>query len=322
MLSPPEYITQIKMSGSDRGTSLFSAAARSSGNQQESKGLDVLAQEDIIREQAKKAHELFQSIYDELDDRDADLKDGLSYLDLKNDTLLSYMIDVCNVMLIKLSNKSIENHQSVERCVEYRVILEKIKSIDQKLSYQLNKLITMPENASEEGGVDIKNLDVDIDSNSEDSDEPEQTSSRLEESDNDDSAEEDEEDGDRLSVSSGDEEEGEDGPDHSALVKEKSAKKQGRPAKKPVGIYKPPKLRSVAYVEKDRHRDHEDFYGDDYNDEIVEPTTIGGRSEIDRERTEFEEEHYTRLRDENPKKAKRKLKTKEYRKKNRKRRRK
>lgn len=299
---------------------MFSAATKKGEN----KGLDVLAQEEGIREQAKKAHELFQSIYDELDNRDSDLKEGLSYLDLKNDTLLSYMIDVCNVILRKLSRKSIENHQSVDRCVEYRVILEKIKSIDQKLSYQLNKLITMPENAAEEGGVNIKNLDVDVASDSSDDDEHEQTKSRtrrVDDDEDDESADEksDEEDEDALSVSSNSEVDEE---EQTEVVKERYSKKhQGKPTKKPAGIYKPPKLRSVAYSEKDRHRDHEDFYRDDDGYEMVEPASFDARTSFDKERTEFEEEHYTRLRDENPRKAKRKLKTKEYKKKNRKRRR-
>lgn len=285
------------------------------------KGLDVLAREVNIREQAKRAHELFQSVYDELEDRDSDIRDGLSYLDLKNDTLLSYMIDVANIMLRKLNCKPIEGHQSVERTVEYRVILEKIKSIDQRLTYQLNKLITMPDDAVAEGGVNIKNLDVDVGSDSDGSDE-EETSRPDTNRGNDNTGTSDidgeEDDDDDMSVSSGDQDE----EQEVTPVREKLSKKlQDKYSKKPVGLYKPPKLRSVAYVEKDRsstNRSHDDFYRDDDEDE---PTTLGGRSEVDKERTEFEEDHYTRLRDDNPKRAKRRIRNREYRRKDRKRRR-
>lgn len=207
-----------------------------------------------LQEHAKKARELFNTIQDELEHREEGLKDGLSFLDMKNDTLLSYMIDICNIVIRKVRGETIEGHKSVERCVEYRVILEKIKAIDQKLAYQLNKLITLPENAEPEPNerINVSNLDVDIKTDSD------------------------------VSGSEGEDEDEDEGEDEVEVEKP--------------GMYKPPKLRSVAYSEEGKRKKYDDFYGDE---EPVEKN-MGE----DEERRRFEEENYTRLPDRKKKRPK------------------
>lgn len=258
----------------------------------EGKGLETHLREENVREQAKRARDLLQALQDELAEID-DIKDGLSFLDLKNDTLLSYMIDLCNIILRKIRSEQIEGHSSVERCVLYRVILEKIKAIDQRLAYQLNKLITMPDDATEEGHrLDVRNLDIELSGSDEDSAEGQESNN------NDDDNEDDE--ADESEGSDGDDSEGEEGSD--------DAMETSAPPK-PSGVYKPPKLRSIAYLDdKDkstRRKNYNDFYQEDGEGDIVDES----RRDRDDERTRYEEEHYTRLPD-SPKRAKRKLKGK------------
>jgi U3 small nucleolar ribonucleoprotein protein LCP5 len=50
----------------------------------------------------------------------------------------------------KLQGKSIENHSSIDRLVEVRTAMEKICPIDQKLKYQIDKLISMASGAAGE----------------------------------------------------------------------------------------------------------------------------------------------------------------------------
>lgn len=267
----------------------------------------------MLESHAKAARELFLTIQDELDHREEDLREGLSFLDMKNDTLLSYMIDVCNIILRKLRGESIENHESVERCVEYRVILEKIKAIDQKLAYQLNKLITLPDDAVEEDQrINIDNLDIDI--KDIDSDEAEEDSEGADTNSGDDELSEDAGDDDGSDkISSFDASSDEEEESH----KPQTSLRNKVPAKTSTGIYKPPKLRSVAYTEdykkgdKGRRKDYSEFYQDEDPRNIMDNSEALGRDE----RTRFEEDNYTRLPDDNPKKTKRKLRTKEYRKK-------
>lgn len=289
--------------------------------EKDEKGLELYLKEERLKEEAKDARELFSTIQDELDHREEDIKDGLSFLDMKNDTLLSYMIDVCNIVLRKVRRETIEGHRSVERCVEYRVILEKIKAIDQKLAYQLNKLITLPDDAPEEQGIDIQNLDIDIESDAEEAGhEKSNIESDEDESGGDESFQEDDEEDESGQGSDVDE-----GSDDDGFVAEPPANKPSRPVKTGAtggGVYKPPKLRSVAYTDdtelkrgnKGRRKNYDEFYQDEEQGDI---NPARQRRNSDDERTKFEEENYTRLPDENPKKAKRKLKTKEYRKKGR-----
>lgn len=286
--------------------------------QTEDKGLDFCLRETSLRDQAKQAHELFNTIQDELDHREEDLKDGLSFLDMKNDTLLSYMIDVCNIVLRKVRGESIEDHGSVKRCIEYRVILEKIKAIDQKLAYQLNKLITLPDDAEvEDQRIDVRNLNINLDINSDDNDEK-PTASGTDDSQDDSTSDDDEPDSEENEDDEDeDEQQGvEEGEDDSG-----GKRTSVREPKSSGGVYKPPKLRSVAYTEegefnrgnKGRRRNYDEFYKDDTGEVIDEY-----QRDDDPERIRFEEDNYTRLPDENPKKAKRKLRTKEYRRKGKK----
>lgn len=319
------------------------------GNKQDTeKGIEVCLKEENIRDNAKSARDLFSSLQGELDDIEDDLKDGLSYLDMKNDTLLSYMIDFCNIVLHKVRGEAISGHPSVERSVYYRVILEKIKAIDQRLAYQLNKVITMPDDADgQEQGVNVNNLDVDLGSDDDDDDatvdtkhvgqrrtprnqddDDDDVDDDDEEDDEDDDEDEDDDDDDEseendVSVNSDDDVDKEDKMEDESdiedddtkptkdLRKNKTARGDaGSSGRKPVGIYKPPKLRSVAYNDGSekvsrRRRDYNEFYQDDNDDiqDIIEES----RTRRDDERTRYEEENYTRLPSMNPKKAKRKL---------------
>ena len=42
---------------------------------------------------------------------------------------------------MKLSGQSIQNHPVIENLIELRIVLEKLKPLEQKLKYQIDKLI-------------------------------------------------------------------------------------------------------------------------------------------------------------------------------------
>jgi len=68
-------------------------------------------------------------------------KDGLSWLELKNQMLLGYLIDTNHVVYNKIKGKSIATSPSVRRLVEYRTVLERMRPVDQKLKYQVQKML-------------------------------------------------------------------------------------------------------------------------------------------------------------------------------------
>lgn len=67
---------------------------------------------------------------------------GLSFLEVKNHMLLSYITNLTYLMYQKLNGKKIEFDSSIDRLVETRTVLEKMRPIDQKLKYQIDKLLT------------------------------------------------------------------------------------------------------------------------------------------------------------------------------------
>lgn len=66
---------------------------------------------------------------------------GLSFLEMKYQMLLSYLINLTYIILRKCSGERIESDPSIDRLVEIRTVLEKIRPIDSKLKYQIDKLV-------------------------------------------------------------------------------------------------------------------------------------------------------------------------------------
>lgn len=55
--------------------------------------------------------------------------------------MLQYVTQLAFYVHMKLSGKKLEGHPVVESLVELRVVLEKMKPIESKLKYQIDKLI-------------------------------------------------------------------------------------------------------------------------------------------------------------------------------------
>ncbi|XP_057344557.1 neuroguidin isoform X3 [Manis pentadactyla] len=66
---------------------------------------------------------------------------GLSLLEVKDQLLLMYLMDLSHLILDKASGGSLQGHTAVLRLVEIRTVLEKLRPLDQKLKYQIDKLV-------------------------------------------------------------------------------------------------------------------------------------------------------------------------------------
>ncbi|XP_043914089.1 neuroguidin [Protopterus annectens] len=66
---------------------------------------------------------------------------GISFLEVKYQLLLSYLMDLTYIILHKVEGKSLREAKAVLRLVEIRTVLEKMRPIDQKLKYQIDKLV-------------------------------------------------------------------------------------------------------------------------------------------------------------------------------------
>eukprot|EP00123_Amoebidium_parasiticum_P012975 comp21693_c0_seq1/m.30580 comp21693_c0_seq1/g.30580 ORF comp21693_c0_seq1/g.30580 comp21693_c0_seq1/m.30580 type:complete len:366 (-) comp21693_c0_seq1:364-1461(-) len=78
---------------------------------------------------------------------------GVSYLDVKLHLLLAYCVHLAFLMLLKTGGGQIQDHPVVRQLVELRAFIEKIRPLDQKLKYQIDKLVKAA-NIGEAGGLE------------------------------------------------------------------------------------------------------------------------------------------------------------------------
>ncbi|KAK9510054.1 hypothetical protein O3M35_004925 [Rhynocoris fuscipes] len=94
-----------------------------------------------IDDSCKQAGDILQELLSKILNKQMITEDGLSFLDMKNQLLIFYLINLCQILILKSTGKSIEGNPSIDRLVELRVTLDKIRPIDQKLKYQIDKLV-------------------------------------------------------------------------------------------------------------------------------------------------------------------------------------
>nr|XP_046227062.1 neuroguidin [Scatophagus argus] len=66
---------------------------------------------------------------------------GLSFLDLRYHLLLFYLQDLTHLISIKTEGGKIKDSEALNRVVTVRTILEKMRPLDHKLKYQIDKLV-------------------------------------------------------------------------------------------------------------------------------------------------------------------------------------
>ncbi|KAL9928823.1 neuroguidin isoform 2-T2 [Glossina fuscipes fuscipes] len=218
---------------------------------------------------------------------------GLSFLEVKYHMLLDYLINLTYVVLRKCSGETIEGDPSIERLIEIRTVLEKIRPIDYKLRYQIDKLVKTATTGVTSATDPIlykpnpdNMLSNDIDAEGKEDDEEE----LEDEEDDSDSESEDEEKG---------------------LKRPKKAATAGKP-----GIYVPPKIKPVYYDGDEKPEDKEKKILErakkraitssmlqDLKEEYLDvPTEISSTSraqqilsKAQKEKQEYEETYLTRL---------------------------
>ena len=68
-------------------------------------------------------------------------KNGLSLLDIKIHSLLSYLTNLAFLLLLKAEGGRLESHPAVDQLIEARTVLEKLRPLEVKLRYQIEKLV-------------------------------------------------------------------------------------------------------------------------------------------------------------------------------------
>ncbi|KAJ1513652.1 hypothetical protein HMI56_002033 [Coelomomyces lativittatus] len=67
---------------------------------------------------------------------------GLSLFQIKNDCLLTYLTGLAHVICSKIEGQTLVQHPVVPLLIQMRITLEKIKPIESKLKYRIDKLLS------------------------------------------------------------------------------------------------------------------------------------------------------------------------------------
>ncbi|KAK1936381.1 hypothetical protein X943_003079 [Babesia divergens] len=76
-------------------------------------------------------------------------KDGMEYLELRNELMLMYVTYLSYYLLLKAHGISVENHPVINRLLEIRIMLDKARPIEARLQFEINKLIDEKESMDE-----------------------------------------------------------------------------------------------------------------------------------------------------------------------------
>lgn len=74
------------------------------------------------------------------------------------DLLLSYCANVCFYLMLKAEGKSVRNHPVIEVLVRLRNYMERIRPIDAKIKYQIDKLLKAGSTPGKGDGTDALRL--------------------------------------------------------------------------------------------------------------------------------------------------------------------
>jgi hypothetical protein len=83
---------------------------------------------------------------------------GMSLLDVKFQLMVNYCSNVAFYLLLKAEGRRVADHPVILQLVKTRTLLEKLRPLDKKLSYQLNKMLKLA-NAIEAGDANDDNDD-------------------------------------------------------------------------------------------------------------------------------------------------------------------
>lgn len=80
--------------------------------------------------------------------------EGVSYLEAKHTLLVHYAASLVFYLLLKAEGRPVRDHPVIARLVEIRAYLEKIRPVDKRLHYQIEKLLAAAQRAGAANGTD------------------------------------------------------------------------------------------------------------------------------------------------------------------------
>eukprot|EP00029_Vermamoeba_vermiformis_P002403 TRINITY_DN12776_c0_g1_i1.p1 TRINITY_DN12776_c0_g1~~TRINITY_DN12776_c0_g1_i1.p1 ORF type:complete len:315 (+),score=64.25 TRINITY_DN12776_c0_g1_i1:34-978(+) len=109
-----------------------------------------------INESVTEIRDRVQHLIQKVKSGETPTEKGLSYLEVKYHLLLQYCTHLSYYALLKLNGRQFEGHEVIDNLVSIRTLIEKMRPLDQKLSYQINKLLKMATLGDVNVAVDAK----------------------------------------------------------------------------------------------------------------------------------------------------------------------
>nr|SVE76134.1 EOG090X0IJO [Daphnia hispanica] len=97
-------------------------------------------------------NQMVRNLIDRVKNKELPTAQGMSFLDVKNQLLLKYLLNLNCILLKKVSGESIKGSSSIERLVEIRTMLERMRPVEHKLRYQIDKLLKIATTGKFESG--------------------------------------------------------------------------------------------------------------------------------------------------------------------------
>ena len=103
---------------------------------------------DIISNSVHKINLVLPQIFERVNDSQLQQDSGLSLLQLKNAALLSHNANLLYLIIAKLEGRSIDGNPVVDRLIQTRVLIEKMRPLETKLKYQVERLLKLASSSS------------------------------------------------------------------------------------------------------------------------------------------------------------------------------
>jgi len=96
----------------------------------------------------------------------------MSYLEMKYNLLMSYCTFLSFYLLLKIEGKPVDNHPVIHKLTHIKTLFEKLKPLDQKLQYQVEKMSNITDAKAAQGSLshkpNLKDLNMASDEDEED----------------------------------------------------------------------------------------------------------------------------------------------------------
>ena len=80
-------------------------------------------------------------------------EEGVVYLEVKQQLLLNYCLNLTYYLLLKAEGRSVKDHPVIQQLLELRTALDKMRPLDAKLKYQVDRLLQLAAAPASQGGA-------------------------------------------------------------------------------------------------------------------------------------------------------------------------